>query len=72
MQIATVEPVETGAPSQWLRLKDVIELTKLSRTTLYAEIAAGRLKSFPVGRARRFTREAVRAWQSIYAESAAS
>jgi excisionase family DNA binding protein len=41
---------------------DLTQLTRLSRTTLYAEISAGRLRAIHVGRAIRVRREDLEVW----------
>ena len=43
-------------------VEEAASLTSLGRTTLYAEIAAGRLRSCAVGRARRIRAADLEAW----------
>lgn len=43
-------------------VKDALAVTSLSRSLLYEEMAAGRLKSFHVGRRRLISAEALADW----------
>ena len=51
---------------QWMSIKEVCQLSRLSRGAIYNEINAGRLASFHVGKSRRFLPQDVAAWQAIY------
>ena len=53
-----------------LTIQDVVKLCKNGRTTIFAEIKSGRLRSYKLGRTRRITPQAVREWQqALIAES---
>lgn len=45
-----------------LRIDDVVALTNLGRTTVYNEIAAGRLRAVHFGRAVRVRRDDLERW----------
>jgi len=49
-------------PTRLLSIKDACRTLGLSRTTLYAELASGRLQSVTVGRRRFIPREAIDAF----------
>lgn len=56
---------ETKSPEKWLKVHpDVTGITRLSRTTLYAEMSAGRLKSVKCGGSRRIKESDLVAWQA--------
>ncbi len=55
-----------------LGIKQVSEATDLTPPTIYAEINAGRLRSFFVGRRRLVSLEALREWQHDREAEAAS
>ena len=50
------KPLETA---RLLSIKEVCQILGLSRTTLYAQLASGRLRSVTVGRRRFIPREAI-------------
>jgi excisionase family DNA binding protein len=52
----------TEAPTRLLTVADVIEETKLSRSTVARAMRAGDLPRIKVGRAVRIKREALEAW----------
>ena len=55
-----------------LTAEEAAEALSLSRSTVYVELAAGRLESISVGRARRIPADAIDAWlQSKRQEAAA-
>jgi len=56
---------------QWMSIKDIVALTRLSRGTIYNEMNAGRLASFQVGKCRRFLPDDVASWQARYIDPAA-
>jgi len=54
-----------------LSIEETIKATGLGRSSLYKEIAAGRLKSYKVGRRRLVSPEALKQWAQA-AESRAA
>ena len=63
MQTAATEPEASRQEPLLLRIHpDATRLTNLGRTTLYAEIAAGRLRAVKFGRAVRIRRDDLDAW----------
>jgi excisionase family DNA binding protein len=57
----TPEP-EATETARLLSIKDACRILGLSRTTLYAQLASGRLRSVTVGRRRLIPREAIDAF----------
>ncbi len=53
----------TNPPVVALSIKQTCAVTNLTPPTIYAEINAGRLRSFKVGRRRLVGLEALREWQ---------
>jgi len=53
-----------------LSIEEVIRATGLGRTSIYKEIAEGRLKSFKIGRRRFCAPEALREWRNEYEAAA--
>jgi excisionase family DNA binding protein len=63
MQTALTEPEVNRQEPLLLRIHpDATRLTNLGRTTLYAEIASGRLRAIKFGRAVRIRRDDLDAW----------
>jgi excisionase family DNA binding protein len=63
MQTAITETKSETQEPLLLRIHpDATRLTSLGRTTLYAEIAAGRLRAVKFGRAVRIRRDDLDAW----------
>ena len=54
-----------------LSIDDIIIATGLGRTSVYNEIAAGRLRTYKVGRRRFATPEALRQWAAAHESRAA-
>ena len=53
-----------------LTIEDVVKQCQSGRTKIFAEIKSGRLRSYKLGRSRRFTPQALREWQqALIAES---
>jgi excisionase family DNA binding protein len=59
MSVVPHSEVETTEAVRLLSIKEACRLLGLSRTTLYAELASGRLRSVTVGRRRFVPRDAV-------------
>jgi excisionase family DNA binding protein len=58
--VAMVDP--TDDPGVAMSIADVARVTTLNRCTVYAELRAGRLRSFKVGRRRLVSRRALDDW----------
>ena len=54
-----------------LSIEETIRATGLGRTSIYKEIAEGRLKSYKIGRRRFVSPEALREWRAAYEAAAA-
>lgn len=57
----TIEETRSSEPLL-LRIHDVVALTNLGRSTIYSEIAAGRLRAIHIGRAVRVRRDDLERW----------
>jgi excisionase family DNA binding protein len=56
---------------QLITIADLCAAYRVSRSTAYREIAAGRLPVFKIGRATRIRREAAEAWAAALENQAA-
>ena len=54
-----------------LSIEETIRATGLGRTSIYKEIAEGRLRSFKIGRRRFVSPEALTRWRNEYENAAA-
>ena len=64
----TADGIRDGEPL--LRIDpDVTGLTKFGRSTIYREIAAGRLRAVRIGRAVRVRRDDLEAWLDWHSDS---
>jgi excisionase family DNA binding protein len=59
---SNVVQAEPSTAQSLLTLKDVQANSKMSRSFLYAEIAAGRIKPIKIGRAIRFVASEIDQW----------
>jgi len=59
-------------PQEYLTLKDVAELLKLSEKTIYRLAQAGRLPGFKAGGQWRFDKSDIESWTDRQKQSAAS
>lgn len=59
-------------PQEYLTLRDVAELLKLSEKTIYRLAQSGRLPGFKAGKQWRFDRDDIRRWTSAKKRAAAS
>jgi excisionase family DNA binding protein len=59
MPVPTPSPGEAAEAPRLLSIKEACRILGLSRTTLYAQLLSGRLRSVTVGRRRFIRREAV-------------
>ncbi|MCL4423848.1 MAG: helix-turn-helix domain-containing protein [Actinobacteria bacterium] len=63
------EPYSTFAPVLY-RIEEAMDLLRLSRTQIYREMDAGRLRSVNIGRARRVPRKALEDYVSHLEQNA--
>jgi excisionase family DNA binding protein len=49
-----------------LSIEEIVDATGLGRSSIYKEIAAGRLRTFKVGRRRFATPQALRQWAAAH------
>jgi excisionase family DNA binding protein len=52
-------PAATQTGERWLRIRDVMQATSLSRSTIYSLMESEKLKSIKVGGARRISASAL-------------
>jgi excisionase family DNA binding protein len=64
------KPTRPVAPVA-LSIDETIRATGLGRSTIYQEMAAGRLKSFKIGRRRFVSPEALTQWRAAHENAAA-
>lgn len=63
---ALTAPIDTTVNERWMRVGEVMQITSLGRTFLYAEMSAGRLKSVKAGGARRVRESDLKAWMASF------
>lgn len=67
MTVPTTEPLND---LELYRVSDAMRLLKLSRTVIYEQLRAGRLRSVREGRARRIPPSAIRAYIALLEQEA--
>lgn len=66
------ETRQDGEPSILLTIPDVVRLTRYGRTTIYAEIRAGRLRTRRLGASVRIHRDDLNEWINQQADDHAA
>ena len=65
-------PATTPTGERWLRISAVMQVTSLSRSTIYSLMEVGQLKSIKVGGARRIAASALAEFMASFSSDAKS